>query len=335
MRAEVRKPSFGVELHEYLDTRTVLAEAQLAERLGYDSVWFGDSQLIWRELYVLLGAAAATTSRVALGTGVTNPITRHPAVTASAIATAQELSGGRAILGVGVGNTALTSMGMKATTRAELASYVRTVRVLCAGEAVPAPGVDMRLAYASGVCPPIVIGASGPKMLRLAGQIGDGVILTRQARAGPTLEAMMRCVREGRAEAGLGGRPFMTCVSASVAVHRDRSKALLAVRPHVASTLRHVHWGLSEPARRTAERLQDSYDVYEHMSPTARHAELIPDEVISEFAIAGTPDECIEQARELFEAGVDEITIRPYGVDGGSRAAMIETFAQQVLAALV
>lgn len=330
-----KRPSFGVEIHQYLDTKTVLAEAQLAERLGYDSVWFGDSQLIWRELYVLLGAAAATTSRVALGTGVTNPVTRHPSVTASAIATAQELSGGRAILGVGVGNTSLTSMGMQPATRAELASYVGTVRALCRGEVVKGPSGEMRLASASGVCPPIVVGASGPRMLRLAGQIGDGVIITRQARAGATLEAMMQCVQEGRAEAGRSNGRFMTCLSASVAVHSDRRTALRAVRPHVASTLLHVRWGLSEAAQRASDRLQESYDVYEHMSPTARHAELIPEEVISEFAIAGTPEDCIEQARGLFEAGIDEITIRPYGVDGGSRADMIEAFAERVLAALV
>src|SRR5919199_5132472 len=99
----MKAPRFGVELHEYVDAATVLREARQAEALGYASVWLGDSQLIWRELYVLLGAVAATTARVALGTGVTNPITRHPAVTAGALMTLQELSRGRAILGIGLG----------------------------------------------------------------------------------------------------------------------------------------------------------------------------------------------------------------------------------------
>ena len=106
---------FGVELYEYLDARTVLEEVQLAEELGYDSVWLGDSQLIWRELYVLLGAAATTTARVALGVGV-EPVTRHLAVTASAIATMQELSRGRAILGVGVGDSAVHTAGLAPVT---------------------------------------------------------------------------------------------------------------------------------------------------------------------------------------------------------------------------
>src|SRR6476469_4678258 len=128
--------AFGVELHEYLDARTNLLEAQLTERLGYDSVWFGDSQLIWRELYVLMGATAATTSRVNIGAGVTNPITRHPAVTASAIATLQELSGNRAIIGLGVGVSSMITMGMERLTRAELARFIELVRPLCRGEVV-------------------------------------------------------------------------------------------------------------------------------------------------------------------------------------------------------
>jgi 5,10-methylenetetrahydromethanopterin reductase len=324
-----------VELHQYLDARTVLEEAQLAEQLGYASVWFGDSQLIWRELYGLLGAAAATTSRIKLGTGVTNPVTRHPAVTASAIATVQELSAGRAILGISVGDTALKSMGLGPTTRAELSGYVQIVRALGRGDTVQGPSGAMRLAYAAATTPaPIVIGASGPKMLHLAGQIGDGVVITREARAGPTLTAMLRCVADGRAAAGREG-PFMTCVSASVAVHDDRGKALLAVRSHVASTLRHVRWPLSEPARRASEALNAVYNVSEHMIPQAQHAELIPEEVIPEYAIAGRPEECIAQARGLFEAGVDEITIRPYGVDGGSRAATMEAFARLVMTPLL
>ena len=99
-------------------------------------MWLGDSQLIWRELYVLLGAAAQATTRVVLGTGVTNPITRLPAVTASAIVTLQELSSGRVILGVGTGDSSVRTMGMKPSTVAELEQFVTQVRALCRGEAV-------------------------------------------------------------------------------------------------------------------------------------------------------------------------------------------------------
>ncbi len=323
---------FGVELYEYLETRTVVEEARLAEELGYDSVWLGDSQLIWRELYVLLGALAVTTSRVALGVGVTNPVTRHPAVTASAIVTAQELSGGRAILGVGVGDSAVHTAGLAPATRADLTRFVETVRSLSRGEPVQGAAGALRLAFGSErACPPIVVGASGPKMLRLAGHVGDGVIVTRQARADERLQAMLACVREGRAESTRPDRPFVVCLSAAAAVHDDRQKAIAAVRPHAARSLLTPLWSLSETAQRASERVKASYDYTEHMNPGAAHALAIPDEVVAQYVIAGRPEECIEQVESLFAAGVDEITIRPYGVDGGSRRAMIEAFARDVM----
>src|SRR5579864_1432392 len=124
---------FGLEIHQYLDAKTCLDEALAAERLGYDAVWFGDSQMIWREAYVLLGAAAAQTSRVDLGIGVTNPHTRHIGVTASAMLTLQELSSGRALLGVGVGHTSVATIGAARAKRAELSNWVRDVRTLFDG----------------------------------------------------------------------------------------------------------------------------------------------------------------------------------------------------------
>lgn len=328
------RPSFGVELHEYLDPAAILDEVRLAEELGYDAVWLGDSQLIWREMYVLLGAAAATTQRVALGSGVTNPFTRHMAVTASALVTLQELSGGRVLAGVGLGDSALAVLGQRPVSMAALEAFVAGVRGLAEGEAVRASEVDLQLVFGGPAkCPPIVVAASGPKMLGLAGRIGDGVIVTRQARAGATLSAMLGCVREGREASLRRERPFRTCLSASVAVHPDRTPALQAVRPHVASTLRaRLHWELSPAAALARERIVAAYDMYEHMNPAAAHAGLVPDDVIPEFAIAGTADECIEQALGLFQAGVDEITIRPYGVDGAPRSATMVEFAHQVMA---
>jgi 5,10-methylenetetrahydromethanopterin reductase len=325
-------PAFGVELHEYLDARTVVDEAALAERVGFDAVWFGDSQLLWRELYAIVGAATVRTERVLLGTGVTNPVTRHVSVTASALVTLQELSGGRVVAGIGVGDSAVKTLGQRPVSRAALAQYVRDVRGLAEGERVVSPTGELHLNFgAPGRCPPMVIAASGPKMLELAGEIGDGAVVTRRAQPGPVLAAMLDRIRVGRSAAGRHGRPFRTCLSASVAVHPDRDPAIQAVRPHVASTLRHVHWAMSEAAQAAHERIARVYDIYQHMDPAAIHADLVPDEVVTEFAIAGTAAACVEQAVGLFRAGVDEITIRPYGVLGASRAQTIEQFAREVM----
>jgi 5,10-methylenetetrahydromethanopterin reductase len=326
------KPTFGVELHQYLPVATILDEVQLVERLGYDSLWFGDSQMIWRELYVLLGVAAATTSRVLLGTGVTNPVTRHLTVTASAIATLQELSHGRMRMGVGVGFTSVNTTGLPTATRAELVQFVEVVRALCEGETVPSATGSMRLAFGGrGTAPPVLVAAGGPKMLRLAGEIGDGVILARYSCHGEALRAMLRCVREGREASGQPDKSFVVCAGPAVAVHPDRAKALDAVRPHVARALFNPLWPISPAAQRASERMRSAYDVYQHLAPGAGHAASVPDEIVSEFAVAGTPDECREQVRGLFDAGIDDIIIRPYAVDGGTRADMIETFAREVM----
>jgi 5,10-methylenetetrahydromethanopterin reductase len=328
----MRKLSFGLEIHPYYDAKTVLREIQLAERLEYDHVWIGDSQSIWRELYVLLGAAANATSRVYLGSGVTNPVTRVPAVTASALVTLHELSGGRMILGVGSGYSSVQTVGMKASTLAELESFVGQIRELCRGKTVQGESRATRLTF-GGVdkCPPIFVAASGPKMLRLAGRVGDGAILARVSLKGDVLERMLECVSEGRQQRTISEDGFQICAALPVCVDADRQKAIAAVRPHVARSLITPLWEFSPEAVEARKKLERLYDCYDHLNPTAPHAQAVPDTVVPEFAIAGTAAECIEQAARVFEMGVDQITIRPYAAEGSSRSAMIKSFALEVI----
>ncbi|HLQ34146.1 MAG TPA: LLM class flavin-dependent oxidoreductase, partial [Chloroflexota bacterium] len=323
---------FGVELHQYLDAKTILAESRAVEELGYDALWLGDSQLIWRELYVLLGAAATATSSVTLGVGVTNPITRHPAVTASAIMTVQELSGGRGILGVGLGHTSVATMGLPRATRKQLTAYVDTVRRLCRGEEVPTEHGPIRLAFTDPTAtPPIVIAASGPNMMRLAGQIGDGAIMAGQVGHEGVRRDALEQVRRGLDEHPHPPERFMVCAGVAAAVSDDRAQALEAVRPHVAQGLQSPLARLGPAALAAREELRTTYNTYDHMHPGARHAAMVPDDVIPEFAVAGTPEECARQAQAMFDAGVDEITIRPYALPGSSRLATIQAFARDVV----
>jgi 5,10-methylenetetrahydromethanopterin reductase len=240
-------------------------------------------------------------------------------------------------LGIGVGTTSVATLGLPRATRAELRDYVATVRALLAGDAVPATSGPMRLAYArSGSVPPVLIGAASPRMLRLAGEIADGVIVTSIGRAGTTLEAMLAHVREGRAAAGRLDAPFLTCLGVAVAVDADRGEALAAVRPHVAaSALVHNRWPLSAAAQAAAAHVREVYTTAEHMSPSDKFADIIPDDVVQEYALAGTPDDCVAQTRSLFAAGIDEITIRPFALAGGTRAATTDAFAAAVFPAFV
>ncbi|HLG74128.1 MAG TPA: LLM class flavin-dependent oxidoreductase [Chloroflexota bacterium] len=324
---------FGVELHQYLDAPTILEESRAVERLGYDSLWLGDSQLIWRELYVLLGAAAAVTSRVRLGIGVTNPVTRHPAVTASAAMTLQELSGGRGILGIGLGHTSTATLGLPRATRKQLGDYVSVVRRLCRGEEVGTEHGPIRLTYTGSTPPPpILIASSGPKMMRLAGEIGDGVVMAGQMGHAEVRREALEQVRAGQAERAEAPKEFMVCIGVAACVSRDRNEALNAVRSHVAQGLSSPLAKLSPAALEARATLRTSYNTYDHMHPTAPHAAVVPDEVIPEFAIAGTPDDCIRYCAAAFDSGVDEITIRPYALPGKSRLDQIEAFANEVVA---
>jgi len=327
------RPAFGIELWGSLPTPTLLEEMQLVEQLGYDSLWLGDSQLLWRETYVLLGCAAVLTQRVYLGIGVTNPVTRHPTVTASAMLTLQEASGGRALLGVGVGSTAVRTLGQQPVSRRALAEWIALLRALWTGEAVATASGTWRLTFgAPGGHPPILIAGRGPKMLRLAGQIGDGAILAGVGCAGATLRGMLEAVRAGRAAAGEPARLFRTYLHVPAAVHADRRLAYEAVRPQVAVALLMPHWPLSAAAEEARAKLRASYDYYQHMSRQARWAEVIPDEIVPDFALAGTPAECVAQLRGLLALGFDEITLIPYAVEGGTRAEMIAALMRDVVA---
>jgi 5,10-methylenetetrahydromethanopterin reductase len=328
----MRKLCFGVEIHPYYDAKTVVREIELAERLGYDQVWIGDSQSIWRELYVLLGAAANATTRVYLGSGVTNPVTRVPAVTASALVTLHELSGGRMILGVGSGYSSVQTVGMKASTLSELESFVGQIRDLCRGKTAQGASGETRLTFGGAdKCPPVFVAASGPKMLRLAGRVGDGAILARVSLKGDVLERMLECVSEGRRQRTTPTDGFQICAAIPVCVDADKQKAIAAVRPHVARSLITPLWRFSPEAVEAGKKLERLYECYDHLNPTAQHAQAVPDAVVPEFSIAGTAAECREQAARVFERGVDQITIRPYAVEGSSRSATIESFAREVM----
>src|SRR5262249_10965324 len=127
---------------------------------------------------------------------------------------------------------------------------------------------------------------------------------------------------------------FLACIGVAACVSADRNEALNAVRSHVAQGLSSPLARLSQAALEARAILPTSYNTYDHMHPDAAHAEVVPEEVIPEFAIAGTADDCVGYCKAAFESGVDEITIRPYALPGKSRLEQIEAFAQEVVARL-
>jgi 5,10-methylenetetrahydromethanopterin reductase len=152
---------------------------------------------------------------------------------------------------------------------------------------------------------------------------------------GETYHAMIGHVREGRAAAGREYAPFTTYLGLPAAAHRDRATAMASVKSHIAVGLLKPKWPISELALSAQDAVRAVYtsSPYDHMNAASieRFVGVIPDAVVPEFAIAGTPDECIEQCRALFAAGIDEITVRLYEMGGESRMASMEAFARDVI----
>ena len=179
----------------------VARQAQLAESLGFDTVWITDSHLVCRELWTTLAACALATSKIKLGPGVTVPHTRHWSVTASAIATLEEMARGRIVLGIGTGGSSAETMGMsvqRAARVATLETMVTSIRRLVAGGSAPLEGGGpSRLAWLPEPRKiPIYVAGSGPRMLEAAGRLGDGAIM--YAGVDPAiLQAGLQCIERG------------------------------------------------------------------------------------------------------------------------------------------
>jgi 5,10-methylenetetrahydromethanopterin reductase len=286
----------------------------LADDLGFSTLWILDSHLLFHEVYTLLGALAVSTKRVRLGTAVTNPLTRHPTVTAAAFATLAELSGGRASLGISVGDSALKSMNLEIAQMSVLAETVALCRNLMAGETVAfGEGKTARLHHL-GPSVPIYVAATGPKMLALAGRIADGVILMNGI-APELIGEAVRIVREGERAAGRKEG------SVKAAVWAACHPSLQAVKFNVArAILRKIPGPIDDLTRAVAARVKEAYDFAQHGRAEADFARLVPDEIVTRFAFSGSYEEIAEQIRALEPCDVDEVVLAiPVAPDIASR----------------
>ena len=314
----------------------LIAHARLAEEIGFESLWVIDSQLLCRELYITLGAIAAATSRIRIGPGVTQPVTRHPSVTASAIATMQEISAGRAMLGIGVGFSSLRTLGRGPARIAELEQHVDTVRALLHGDAVTfenaTPG---RLSWCEApISVPVHIAASGPRMTQAAARIGDGAILL-QGVAPNLLARGLDWVATGARAAGRDPAAVEVSCWAGIGLDDNPAAARDQVRARAAAAIKNADPTLFEPAEREIVlRLQQDYEPARHASPSSPHSRALPDSLIERYALAGTPEELRTQlSRLLAQPGIGRVILTPQvpGPDALPVDTMLHRLAQDVL----
>jgi len=327
----VKRLAFGVGLFPTDPLPVMVQLAKLSETLGFSHVWVGDSHLIWREAYVNLAAAAVSTFKVKLGTGVTNVLTRHPSVVASAFATLQEACPGRLILGVGLGDSAVETMGRKPARLADFERAVHQIRELMDGREVAIDTGKIHLKHGPGERVPIYFAASGPKMLELAGRLADGVIILVGVDSTGIRQALERIGAGARA----AGRKLdeidrVLWVPCAVAERGARE----AVKAHVARVLAHpLPFALRDDEQKVLEDIRRAYNYYQHMEHRASQAAVVPDWLVDKFAIAGTPAEIRAGVERLADIGIKQVAIIPYGAGGGDREATLHGFAAAVMKA--
>src|SRR5438477_13200084 len=156
---------FGFTLKPEHSIAATIELTQAGEAAGFDYAWLFDSHVLWREPYPLLTLMAEHTSRLRLGTCVTNPGTREPSVTASVLATLDELSGGRMDLGIGRGDSARRVLGKPPTTMATLEEAIGVIRALVAGERIEYEGTELHFPWTQGWQLPVWVAGYGPMAL--------------------------------------------------------------------------------------------------------------------------------------------------------------------------
>jgi probable F420-dependent oxidoreductase len=326
---------FGITLKPDHPIERLIRLTQLAEANGFTYGWLFDSHVLWKEPYPLLTLMAQATSRMRLGTCVTNPATRDPTVTASALAVLQIVSNGRMDLGIGRGDSARRVLGQKPTTLADLEEATVLIRDLVHGHAVERDGNRIQLTWSPGHRLPVWIAGYGPKALALTGRIADGAIL--QIADPELIRWSVGLLNEGTRAAGRDPRHVAVMAAAPAhmgtgAAVRERVRWFPAlVSNHVVDLVR--RYGESNlPGGLTAYvRNRPGYDYRHHAESGSSNAAFVDDESVERFCVIGDSDEHIAKLRALAEAGVTQFNIY---LMSGEEEKVLEFYGRNVIPAM-
>jgi len=311
--------------------------ARRIEDEGWDGWALVDSQNLACDPYVHLGLAAAATTSLKLATGVTNPLTRHPAAAAAAIATVQAESGGRAVLGIGRGDSSLAHLGLAPASPAAFERYVVRVQGYLRGEDVafdverdgsnvapPAESLGMagapaasRITWIAGADLPKVpvdVAATGPRVIGIAARAADRITFA----VGSDPQRMSWAIGVASSEAEDRQLPLGAYLP--VVVHKDRQRARELVGGGVASFARFsvmhgtVAGPVNEADREALSAVHDRYDMHRHFTHGSPQSEGLPDETVDRFAVAGPPSYCVDRLSELIELGLGKLVLLGGGI---------------------
>ncbi len=307
-------PRFGLNRFDSRSVDAFAADVKRAETLGWDACLQPDSQLRRRDTYVMLAAAARATERIMLGTLLANPVNRHPSVTASSIATIDELAPGRVLLGWGVGDTAVRLAGLRPARVKELEDSTRLMRALLDGKEIEV-GAERpaRLPHHRPV--PIWIAAGGPRTLRMAGGVADGVFIrvgTHAANIGRSVEL----IRAGAKEAGRDPASVRLGAIFHTVFVDDPARALTMAKSMAAGYYEYSPALFDPPGLKWTGPDPEALKRDTHVWPDFHHAvdldasgravEFLPREAADAFALRGGPAEIVAQLVGVLRAAPAE-----------------------------
>ena len=310
---------------------------QAAEAAGFHSVWFGDSHLIWHEVSPYLTLAALQSETLRFGPLVTNPVTRHPTVMASTMATLNELSNGRALLGLGRGDSGVRTLGLAPVRLEAFRTVSQQIKALCRGDAIELSGTSVRFPWLTRPVP-LFMAAYGPRVLQLAGEVADGVILQI---ADPSVIAWsLEYVRQGGEQAGRDGLLQHIVVAAPSYISDDPVHILRRVRGFPAVVSNHVR----ELRRRYPDAalpaalvdgidVVQAYDYQHHGQPDAPHAQSVSEALVARFTIVGTIDNCRAKIARLAAFGVTQICLYLNVVEEPLQLDFLATYGRDIIPA--
>lgn len=332
--------------------RANVRQAQRAEEMGFDGIVYVDSQNLSGDCYVAMALAAKVTERIKLGTGVTNPFTRHPAVTASAIATVQAESDGRAHLGIGRGDSALAHLGYAPASVGVLRRYLSKLQGYLRREDVPfeADGDVAKLGLAESPetsrirwiresLPkvPVDVAATGPKVIEAAALLADQIMFAvggdpARIRWGiETAKAARR--RAGLPEAMPFGAYVPVVCHPDVELAQKIGEGGVSLFARFSSMYGSVVGPATNDQRAVFERIHDAYDMTHHAQTGSQQASVIPNDFARQFAVLGDADHCVARLRELVGLGLERLIIvgPSMGADPSAASQAQEAFVTQVM----
>jgi probable F420-dependent oxidoreductase len=325
---------FGFTLKPEHSIERTVALTQQAEAAGFSYGWLFDSHILWKDVYPLLTLMAVNTERMRLGTCVTNPATRDITVTASVLATLDEISGGRMDLGIGRGDSAQRVLGKGPVKTRVLDNAVGIIRDLVEGRTASYMDTELELTWAPGDPLPVWIAGYGPMVLGMAGRSADGIIL--QLADVDLLRWMIGIMRGAATE--VGRDPSEIKVQAAAPAHvgpidecRERVRWFPAlVSNHVVDLVNKYPREQLPDSLTGYIRDREGYDYRHHAEVGSDNAQFVADEVADRFSIVGPPEEHVRRLLELHEAGVDQFNVY---LMNGDEEAQLQAYGRDVIPA--